>query len=243
MDVELIEKWFAYWRPLSLGLTADGHANALTLTLGVFWARCKGGYNLYRWTGEAQPERPDRIVGAAAAGSRRISNFPWVSHEPSTVYWYLLRAVGGGGVSESTVHQRRRAEFDGEGGLIGPRPNPPIGLTLDPMSDGRVRLRWYYDPTGQETSPDSFEIYSNIWVGGPISYVSPVESVAFSPGQAMYEWITPALPGGVRAWGAVRARSRDGVLEDNTVSVGAEFDATGPAVHTKVSSSRTDDSP
>ena len=243
MDSELIEKWFAYWRPLELGLTPDGHADGLTLTLGVFWARCRGGYNLYRWTGDRSCALPDRIVGAACAGAQQITTFPWTCHASSTVYWYLLRAVGGGGVSESTVHQLRRAEFDADGMLVGPRPNAPVGLTLDYVAGGKIRLRWYYDPTDQEVSPGSFEVYSNIGTGGPVNYDLPLASVDFSAGVTTYEWTSPTLFAWLHLWGAVRAKSADGILEDNTVSVGAEVDSTGPAVHTRVEGTRTDDSP
>ncbi len=243
MDGEVVEKWFAYWRSLALGLTADGHADALTLTLGVFWARCRGGYNLYRWTGDPFPVDPGRIVGAAGAGAREISSFPYIGHDASTVYWYLLRAVGGGGVSETTTHQLRRAEFDGDGVLVGPRSNPPLGLEVERLSGGRFRLEWGYDPTNQEVSPGSFVIYNDVGSPGQVDYGSAVGSVAFEVGPPVFAWTSEAFDDGTRVWWGVRSISPGGVEEDNTVSLAAEADATGPPVHTSVVGTRTEDMP
>jgi hypothetical protein len=243
MDGELISKWFAYWRPLELGLTPNGHANGLMLTLGVFWARCSGGYVLYRWTGERTPVRSERIVGAAAARARTISNFPFVGHEASTVYWYLLRAVGQGGVAETTAHQIARVEFDADGLPVGPRPNAPIALTVDRLAGGGFCLRWGYDPAGQETGPASFEIYSDAFSPGQIDYAAAVGSVRFQPGRALYEWTSHAFVDGTRVRWGVRARSPRGVLEDNMASVTAEADAAGPPGHADVAATRTGDLP
>ncbi|MBN1344520.1 MAG: hypothetical protein JXQ73_17655 [Phycisphaerae bacterium] len=241
MDSEIIEKWFAYWRPLQLGLTSDGQANALTLTLGVFWARCRGGYNLYRWVGDRRPSQPGRIVGAAAAGSLRISSFPYVGHEPSTIYWYLLRAVGGGGVEETTGHQIRRAEFDADGEYVGPHPNPPRMLQVEPILGGRIRLRWSYDPTDEEVAPGRFLIHNDAGTPGVVDYETVVGSVDYAVGRPLFEWTSEVFPDGARVWWVVRSESPDGVVEDNAVSLATEADASGPAVHTGVTASRTDD--
>jgi hypothetical protein len=243
MDAELIEKWFSYWRPLEMGFTPNGHANALTLTLGVFWARSVGGYNLYRWTGDRAPVQPGRIVGAAASEARQISNFPFIKHEASTVYWYLLRAVGAGGVEEATTNQIRRAEFDADGVLIGPHPNPPTHLTIDRLCGGRFCLRWGYDPTDQETSPAGFDIYNDAAAPGQNDYGSPVGSVDFKLGRAVYEWTSEPFADGMRVGWAVRARSAEGVVENNLVNLAGLADAAGPPVHPDIEAIRTDDMP
>lgn len=243
MDDEIIAKWFSYWCPLVLGFGPNAHANGLTLTLGVFWARAKGGYNLYRWTGEALPTQPDRIVGAAASTDQEVANFPLIEHEPSTIYWYLLRAVGGGGVEESTEHQLRKVEFDANGDIIGPRPNAPSHLSVDLLSGGRFCLRWAYDPASQEISPDSFEVYNDSGSPGEIDYDSAVGSADFAVGQAVFEWTSEAFDDGTLLWWAVRAKSRDDVVEENTVSVAGQADTTGPPVHPGVVATRTEDMP
>lgn len=243
MDSEIVAKWFSYWQPLVLGLTPNGHANGLMLTLGAFWARAGGGYNLYRWAGNACPAQPHRIVGAAAAGVRQIANFPFIQHEPSTVYWYLLRAVGGGGVEESTTHQVRRVEFDTSGDIVGPPPNRPSHLTVDMLSGGRFCLRWAYDSTGQEVAPGSFEIYNDAGSPGEIDYASAVDSVDFAIGRGMFEWTSSPFSDGTVVWWSVRSKSPDGVLEDNTISVAGQADATGPPVHTGIAGTRTEDTP
>jgi hypothetical protein len=213
------------------------------LTLGVFWARCAGGYNLYRWTGDRMPVQPGRIVGAAASAARQISNYPFIKHEASTVYWYLLRAVGAGGVEETTTGQVRRAEFDAGGVLIGARPNPPTHLTIDRLSGGRFCLRWGYDPTDQEVSPGGFGVYNDSATPGQIDYGSPVGSVGFEPGRAAYEWTSEPFADGTRVCWAVRAGSPQGVVEDNLVSVAGEADVEGPPAIPAIEADRTDDMP
>jgi hypothetical protein len=187
--------------------------------------------------------RPGRIVGAASVGAREISTFPYIGHESSTVYRYLLRAVGGGGVEESTTHQTRRLEFDTDGVWVGPRPNPPVGLMVDLLSGGRFCLRWSYEPAGQEVSPGSFSIYNDVGSAGTIDYGLPVGSVGFAVGRRLFEWTSGSFADGVRVWWAVRSSSPDGVFEDNTVSLAAEADVTGPPVHTSVFGIRTEDVP
>jgi hypothetical protein len=243
MDSEIMDKWLAYWCPLQMGLTPNGHANALVLTQGTFWARAAGGYNLYRWTGSETPVQTDRVIGAASAGARQVSNFPFITHEPSTVYWYLLRAVGGGGVEESTTHQLRRVAFDADGDMIGSRPNSPGHLSVDSLSGGRFCLRWAYEPTGQEVSPGSFDIYNDDGSPGQVDYTTAAGSVDYAIGRSLFEWTSDAFSDGTIVWWSVRAKSPDGVLEDNTVTVAGRADATGPAVHSSVTGTRTEDTP
>ena len=60
---------------------------------------------------------------------------------------------------------------------------------------------------------------------------------------ALFEWTSGVFADGTRVWWSVRARSAEGIVEDNTVSVAGEADATGPPVHLSVESARTADTP
>lgn len=243
MDSSIRDKWFAVWCPLQLGLTPNGHANAMALSLGAFWVRSRGGHNLYRWTGEAGDVQTDRIVGAAAARATEVRTFPWVGHEADATYWYLLRAVAGGGVEESTTHQLRRVAFDASGHYVGQRPNSPVGLRAGRLSGGRVGLSWSYDPVGQEAPPSAFDVYNDAASPGAIDYETAVGSIAFEPGRVLYSWTSASFADGTRISWAVRARSSDGVVEENAVRLAVEADATGPPVHTEIASELSADEP
>ncbi len=243
MDDSIRDKWFAVWHPLHLGFTADGHANAIGLSLGVFWVRHRGGHNLYRWSGNAEPVQTDRIVGTAAARATTVKTFPWITHEADTTYWYLLRTVGPGGVEETTTHQLRRVSFDASGAYLGQRPNPPERLRINCLFDGRFGLSWSYDPAGQEAPPSVFEVYNDAASPGTVDYATSVDSVPFEPGGVLYSWTSEPFADGTRVAWAVRARSAGGVLEENVVRLAAEADATGPAIHNDIASELSADEP
>ncbi len=230
MNDEIREKWFAYWSPLVLGFTANGHANGLLLTLGAFWARAKGGHNLYRWTDDEVPDDLARVVGAASARATEITTFSFIRHESSTAYRYLLRAVGGGGVEESTMHQLRVVAFDASGAMIGPRPNRPSGLCVDALAGGRFRLHWWYEPIGQEAAPARFEIYNDASSPGVVDFSSSVAEIVPVGSAGLLTWTSPAFDDHVRVCWAVRAVAANGADDGNEIGIAAIADASGPPV-------------
>ncbi|MFQ6048590.1 MAG: hypothetical protein ACE5K7_04430, partial [Phycisphaerae bacterium] len=185
MSLDLLSKWLGFWSPLSLGQFANPRANGLGLTAGVFWVRVAGGYNLYRWSGQKLPVEADRIVGAAEAAAASIGNFPYVGHQASTCYWYLLRAVGAGGVEEGNCQQVVRAEFDDSGELVGAQPNRPQDLSVRPLAGGSFELRWTYSEEGQEVAPAVFEVFTDGGTG-QLDYETPVGSVSYRAGRVHY---------------------------------------------------------
>ena len=97
----LLAKWLDHYDPIHRGYTPRGIANGVCATAGWTFPRLGGGYNLYRGTPTADDIDYGVPVGAAGAGAGRINNFLWRPHTADTEYFYVCRAVGGGGV-EST---------------------------------------------------------------------------------------------------------------------------------------------
>ena len=227
MADDLLTKWLAIFRPLACGQFGNARANGMALTAGQFWLRTAGGYNLYRWTGDRYPvDVSGGIVGAAQAGATAITNFPFVTHAASTRYWYLVRAVGAGGVEEQNESQIVRAELDGAGELLGPEPNAPESVRARPVAGGCVELRWRYGPAGQEVEPSVFEVFAD--GGGTMDWQTPVAEVAYRRGRVDYVWTSAAFEHGSRLRFAVRAKSAMGVSERNETVVIVEADALGP---------------
>jgi len=225
---DLVTKWLAVWEPLSLGQFGDSRANGLGLTCGQFWLRTTGGYNLYRWTGDRYPvDVSGGIVGAVRSGASAITNFPFITHVASTRYWYLIRAVGAGGVEEANESQVVRVELDAAGELLGPEPNAPESVRARPMAAGCVELRWRYSPASQEAEPSIFEVFGD--GGGTMDWQTPVGEVAYRRGRVDYLWTSAAFADGARLRFGVRAKSAMGVSERNERVVVVEADAMGPA--------------
>jgi hypothetical protein len=228
MADDLLAKWLAILRPLACGQFGGARANGMALTCGQFWLRTAGGYNLYRWTGEKYPvDVSEGIVGAAQSGANTISNFPFVTHVAGTRYWYLVRAVGAGGVEEQNELLVARVELDGSGELLGPEPNAPESVCARPVAGGRVELSWRYDPTGQEAEPSVFGVFAN--AGGTMDWQTPMAEVAYRRGRVNYVWTSGAFEHGARLRLAVRAKSVMGFSERNEATVLVEADALGPA--------------
>lgn len=228
MAGELVTKWLAVWEPLSLGQFGDSRANGLGLTCGQFWLRTVGGYNLYRWTGDrCAVDVSGGIVGSAQSGASVITNFPFVTHAASTRYWYLIRAVGAGGVEEENESQAVRVELDAAGELLGPEPNAPVSVCACPTAGGRVELRWRYVPEGQAVEPSAFEVFGDD--GGTMDWQTPVGEVAYRRGRVDYLWTSAAFAHGARLRFGVRAKSAMGVSDRNERVVVVEADAMGPA--------------
>ena len=114
---------------------------------------------------------------------------------------------------------------------------------LDGAMDAFVRHAVPAENVDVAWSPGSFEIYNDVGSPGQVDYGSALDSASFSVGRGLFEWTSEAFSDGTGVWWAVRSKSPDGVLEDNTVTVAAEADATGPAVHSSVVGTRTDDTP
>jgi hypothetical protein len=227
MCSDLLTKWLSFFKPLALGQFGNARANGMALSCGQFWVRARGGYNLYRWCGDRYTAEPGRIVGAAGGDLASVATFPYVGHDPGTRYWYLVRAVGAGGVSEMNCRQVVRVELDEAGELVGPQPNSPESLATSASSGGRIELGWRYNPAGQEAAPVAFDVFGDGGTGS-MAWETPIDSVEYRVGMVDYSWISEPFAHDTRAQFAVRARSGAGVRERNERTAMAWARSLGP---------------
>lgn len=230
MQDDFLAKWLDHYDPIHLGYTPRGIANAICATNGWSFPRVKGGYNLYRGTPTAGDIDYAVPVGAACPTAVRASTFAWWSHAADTEYWYVLRAVGGGGVESASSQPAVSVAFDAAGDFVGGRPNPPAALSASPTAEGRFVLRWSYSDLNEEVSPSEFRIYSDGGTG-TMDYENAVGQVAYSLGQVHFNYTTGThAHGAKRMWG-VRAVSALGRDDANETAVTRNADASGPDPH------------
>lgn len=147
---------------------------------------------------------------------------------PDEVRVYAVRVADlATGLEEQNVDARTTLRLDGTGALIPDRPAPVVFLQAEALTGGAVRTRWAYRATGPAT-PLGFRV----WIQpapGPIDYgLSPAATVAFVPGQGIYQATGSGLTPGTTCLVAVRAyhaTATDGT--DTPVSV--VLPAAGPA--------------
>ncbi len=233
MSGELFSKWLAHYDSIHRGYTPRGMANAVCATNGWTFPRINGGYNLYRGT----PAAPDIDyafpVGAAGPAAETVTNFAWRPHAADTEYFYVLRAVGGGGVESPSSAPPVSVVFDAAGGFLGGRPNSPMALTVTLASGGRFVPRWSYSDVGEEASPTQFRVYTDGGTG-TIDYDHAVGQIAFRTGQVHFSHTSDAhVHGARRRWG-VRAVTDAGRHDGNEIRVQEVADAEGPEPHPNV---------
>lgn len=228
---DLFDKWLDHYDPIHRGYTPRGIANAVCATNGWCFPRIGGGYNLYRGTPTIEDIDYSVPVGAAGPGVGQVANFAWWSHAADTEYFYVLRAIGGGGVESASSAPPVAVAFDAAGIFIGGRPNHPTDLCVSPTSCGRFVLRWSYSALGEEVSPDEFRVYSD-GGSGTMDYETVVGQVAYHPGQTCFGYTTEECLGhGSRRKWVVRAVSVNERDDGNESTVEAVADAEGPDPH------------
>ncbi|MBN2560668.1 MAG: hypothetical protein JXQ75_07035 [Phycisphaerae bacterium] len=221
--VTQLEKWLGYWSPLIRGrfdffVSADGPRHdawhqGLALTGGRFWVRHHGGHDLRRVLGPAPEWSPSLscvLVGRSDGRRVTVTTFPWVCHAAEAEYVYGLSVVGAGGVPDVTDAPLSRAAFDEAGALIGPAPNRVGDLAVEPLSGGRLALRWTYDEAEQETAPSAFRVYNDEGSCGTVNYEVVVATVAYRFRRGYFSWTSGAFAHGSRVTWAVRAASAAG---------------------------------
>lgn len=226
MPDTLLTKWLRYYDPLHRGWTPDGIANGVCATNGFAFPRIKGGYNLYRSTSR-QSGPQGRIVGAAGHDAATIRLFEWVTHAPSTTYYYWLCTVGGGGAENRLDETVVEAVFDATGQWIGARPNPPTDLRVSALSGGRFLVKWTYSPQGEQAEPGEFRVYTDSGVG-TIDYSSPVGTITYHRGRVHFEYTSAAFAHGTRTRWSVRAATATGIEERNAQLATAWAEAQAP---------------
>lgn len=141
-------------------------------------------------------------------------------------YTFAVRAYDNVALIEETnVDARVRLVLDSSGNNVTGRPNAPTGLTALATAGGGASLAWQYNPGAQGGAPTGFHVYA----GSPTpSYGSPVATVPYATGRAVFTAQLSGLTGGttyqvvVRAYNAVAE-------EPNTNDVSFVAATAGPA--------------
>ncbi|MFH0981573.1 MAG: hypothetical protein V2A79_08550 [Planctomycetota bacterium] len=230
MSADLLNKWLEHYDQLHRGYTPRGIANAVCATNGWSFPRIRGGYNLYRGTPTPADIDDTLPVGAAGPTATTVSNFSWRPHAAGTEYFYVLRAIGGGGMESPPSQASVSIAFDGAGAFLGGRPNPPTGLAVAQAAGGRLVLRWSYSARDEEVAPTEFRIYSDGGTG-TMDYEHAAAQVPYPAGERHFSHTTGTHAHGSRRRWAVRAMSADGRHDGNETVVEAMADAVGPEPH------------
>jgi len=232
MDNDLLAKWLAHYDPIHRGWTPGGIANGVCTTVGFFFPRIAGGYNLRRAVGE-MPDASALIAETDGAAATTISTFPWVGHDAGTSYVYRLTPVGGGGVENLTDEVLAMTGFDAAGNWVGARPNAPADLRAAPAAGGRFVLRWTYSSQGQQAEPAAFRIY-NDGGSGSVDYETVVGTVSYQGERFHYTYTSEPFANDAPVLWAVRAVSAAGAEEDNEHVVFGRADALAPPINPTV---------
>ncbi len=222
-----LAKWLAYYDPIHRGWTPAGIANGVCATVGFFFPRIRGGYNLRRGVGEV-PDASEPIVGAAGADATTIRTFPWMMHDASTTYVYRLTAINGGGVENWSDEVVASTGFDAAGDWVGSRPNAPADLRVTPGAGGKFVLRWTYSRPGEQAEPAAFRLYNDGGTGS-VDFETIVATVEYRRGRFHYCYSSEAFASGTRVRWVVRAVSAEGVEDTNEQVAFGWADALAPS--------------
>jgi len=149
---------------------------------------------------------------------------------PNTIWHYVRLAVNQCCELMSEPSEPCIVRIGSDGNMMGAIPNPPIKLTAELLSGGRIRLRWLYLPDEQEAKPESFRIY--IDSGGGFDFSSPADEVDYTR-KREFRWTSGALLHGQRYKFCVRSRAATGESQ-NVNYVAAVADDTGPEAITNI---------
>jgi len=144
----------------------------------------------------------------------------------NTIWHYIRRQVSGCGL-ESGDSPACVVEIDSNGDMIGLTPNPPLSLTAEGLSGGRLKLRWRYTRLSEEVTPTGFKIYMDS--GSGFDFNNPTATVSYGlGGTGEFKWTSNALTHGKLYRFCVRSyRTSEGETQ-NTDFVSAVADSVGP---------------
>jgi hypothetical protein len=116
-------------------------------------------YNLYRSAANSDVIDYGTIVGTANDDAQVITTAVGMTHEPSSYYWYAIRAVNAFGTEETNTTVKLKVTFDENGEVLHFAANSPFGLQARAISKDRTEVVFRYDPAGELASPAAFKIY------------------------------------------------------------------------------------
>lgn len=126
--------------------------------------------------------------------------------------------------NESELTKLRRVAFDGDGNLITPVPNAPVGRVLTLGPGGLITLTWSYNALAQEVAPATFRVYIDAGLG--FDFDAP-DAIVAATGGIGYSSQATFAHGTATSW-IVRSVSADGAEETNAIEVSATADAQAP---------------
>jgi len=215
-----------FFHSLTEGDFGNGVHLCQSLLEGDFWTRSQGCYSVYRGKDQIGSIDYGHIL-ATRTGKGQLSLPTYVSHENDSDYYYSVRCASGSGKEEQGTMAMVRLSLDKGGKRRVNRPNKVRGLTAQAVSEGKVRLGWWYWPLGQEVAPDRFSIFGDNG-SGTIDYNRPLGEVAYSGGH-FYSYLSPAGEDQQTCRFSVRAVAAGGGDDGNLVYVAAVVDLSGPA--------------
>ena len=207
------------------GMTDTAMKLATCLTQGWFWMRRSGCSVIYRGVDVLDAaSRPIACVAPADAGEAPLPTY--LSHEPDSTCFYLLRRFNSCGHQDRTTDAAVCVRVGSDGQIVAPAPNMPLNLRAEPAAGNRVELTWFHYPLDQGVTPQLFYIYGD-GGAGEIDYVHPMASLPYE-GRKFYRWESQPLEAG-RYLFAVRSESAAGVVSPPQAVASCEVKACPPA--------------
>ena len=206
------------------GMTAEAFKLGTVLSLGWFWVRPDGCTALYRGCSIEQIDF-DNILTVTGPDADRINPPTCISHEPDTVYFYLVRRFNSIGHRENTVAAAAKVAIDSNGNLKEPQPNKMYASWAIRTEGNKVRIVWFYCPLEQKSPPVCFKIYYDSG-SGQIDFENPLAEVEYR-GRRFYSYQSPELSTG-RYLFAVRAENADGFENGSQARLKIQIDSSNP---------------
>ena len=225
MSNMIFTRWMDRYDPLR-GRSKAALLNGLLRSCGRFWLRVGGGVNAYRGDagGEIDYSAPIGAAGPQRGVRGKLRTFPWVAW-PTGQYDVVLKAVGCGGVEESSEN-RIRIVIDSVGASEGSKANAPSGLSAKAIAGGKIRLAWRYCSAGSVGIAAEFRVYSDEG-SGSVNYAAPIATVT-AAGDRWYSWTSSAYANNSAVKFVVRTANPAGGEESNEITVSAVADADAP---------------
>ncbi len=206
------------------GMTANAFKLGTTLHWGWFWVRVAGCSALYRGASMEQIDSAN-ILAVAENDADEISPPPYLPHESSFTYFYVLRKFNRCGDQEFTSAAAAKASFDLTGELTKPRPNKIFASRAEQVDANAVRLVWFYCPLEQESQPVCFKVYCDNRTG-QIKLEDPIAAIDYR-GPKFYNYHSNTLEPG-RYLFAIRAEDATGIENGSLDHLTIELDGAGP---------------
>jgi len=210
------------------GATATGARLGTVLTQGWFWVRRAGCSAVYRGTTIADVDF-DNVLCVAEPDRKQIPLPAYLSHDPMSRHYYVVRKFNGCGYPEQTRAAAVVVRVGPDGQLIEVGPNGIFGLNGRRAADHRVCLSWSYCPLAQNIAPAKFNIYRSD-NAGQIDMEEPVGVVPYQ-GRRFYRYYSDGLAAGRYVF-VVTAVSSDNVESASVPAVGIEAVGEPPAAPT-----------